>query len=60
MCKAVGYDIITPGNHDWNYGKERLKELASASGVTMLAGNITENGADFFGNDGTYIKDINR
>ena len=58
LVQAVGYDIITPGNHDWNYGKERLKELASASGVTMLAGNITENGADFFGNDGTYIKDI--
>lgn len=58
LVQAVGYDIVTPGNHDWNYGKERLKELGSLSGVTMLAGNITENGTNYFGNDGTYIKDI--
>lgn len=58
LVKAVGYDIITPGNHDWNYGKDRLKELAELSGVRMLAGNITQDGHDFFGNDGTFIKEL--
>lgn len=58
LVKAVGYDIITPGNHDWNYGKERLKELGELSGVKILAGNVTENGNSFFGNDGTYVKEI--
>ena len=24
---ACGYDAMTVGNHDWNYGKDRLKEL---------------------------------
>lgn len=58
LVKAAGYDIVTPGNHDWNYGKERLKELADLSGVQMLAGNITQDGENFFGNDGTFIKEI--
>lgn len=58
LVNAVGYDIVTPGNHDWNYGKDRLKELADLSDVQMLAGNITQDGENFFGNDGTYIKEI--
>ena len=58
--KAVGYDIITPGNHDWNYGKDRLKELAELSGVRMLAGNITQDGRNFFGNDDPVSKNCKR
>lgn len=58
LVKAVGYDIITPGNHDWNYGKERLKELGEMSGAEILAGNITEAGNDYFGNAGIYVKEI--
>lgn len=26
LMDSIGYDAMTPGNHDWNYGKERLKE----------------------------------
>lgn len=33
LVKAVGYDLLTPGNHDWNYGKDRLKELGELSDV---------------------------
>lgn len=58
LVEAVGYDLLTPGNHDWNYGKDRLKELGEMSGLEILAGNITQDGAEFFGNDGTYIKEI--
>lgn len=58
LVKAVGYDAMTPGNHDWNYGKDRLKELGQAAGLTILAGNVTENGEAFFENGGTLIKEV--
>lgn len=51
LVKACGYDIMTAGNHDWNYGKDRLKELAKLADVEMLTGNvIDENGEQFFDN----------
>ena len=52
---ACGYDAMTPGNHDWNYGKDRLKELEGIvrkDGKTdfgILAGNVVnEDGYMFF------------
>ncbi len=58
LVKAVGYDAMTPGNHDWNYGKDRLKELGELAGLPILAGNITQDGENFFGNDGTLVKTV--
>ncbi|CZT56293.1 Trifunctional nucleotide phosphoesterase protein YfkN precursor [Eubacteriaceae bacterium CHKCI005] len=58
LVKAVGYDAMTPGNHDWNYGKDRLKELGDVAGLPILAGNITQDGENFFGGDGTFIKTV--
>lgn len=58
LLKSVKYDAMTPGNHDWNYGKDRLKELEQLSGVPILAGNVTEAGSAFFANDGTLIKTV--
>lgn len=49
LMKDVGYDAVTPGNHDWSYGAHRLKELEKIGGFPILAANVTtENGADFF------------
>lgn len=49
LMKDVGYDAVTPGNHDWSYGANRLKELEKIGGFPILAANVTtENGADFF------------
>lgn len=54
LLKACGYDAMTAGNHDWNYGKERLKELVSMADIQMLAGNVVEeNGKPFF--DNSYL-----
>ncbi|MGN0499482.1 MAG: 5'-nucleotidase C-terminal domain-containing protein [Acutalibacteraceae bacterium] len=51
LVKACGYDAMTAGNHDWNYGKDRLKELAKMASVEMLTGNVVdENGERFFDN----------
>ena len=27
LVNALGYDAMTPGNHDWNYGQAQLKRL---------------------------------
>lgn len=59
LIKAIGYDAITPGNHDWNYGQARLRELSSMADTPVLAGNISKNGEPFFGNQGVLIKEVN-
>lgn len=43
LAKACGYDAMTAGNHDWSYGKDRLKELCNIANVTMLMGNVVED-----------------
>jgi len=55
LLGACGYDAMTAGNHDWNYGKDRLLELESivrgnGSGqFSILAGNVVnEDGSMFF------------
>ena len=40
LMKACGYDAMTTGNHDWSYGKDRLKELGGIANVKILSGNI--------------------
>lgn len=62
LMAAVGYDAITPGNHDWSYGKDALKALGQSmqaqEGGVILAANVTrEDGSAFF--DTPYlIKEI--
>ncbi len=50
LAKACGYDAMTAGNHDWSYGKDRLKELCTLADMTMLTGNVVEDatGNKFF------------
>jgi len=40
LMNAVGYDYMTPGNHDFNYGKDRLLQLDLQSTFKILAANI--------------------
>ncbi|MCL2136474.1 MAG: 5'-nucleotidase C-terminal domain-containing protein [Coriobacteriia bacterium] len=43
MMTAAGYDVMTPGNHDFNYGSNRLAELAGAAsggGLTIISSNV--------------------
>lgn len=62
LMEAVGYDAMTPGNHDWSYGKDALKSLGDAmqaeTGGVILAANVAkEDGSAFF--DTPYrIKEI--
>ena len=40
IMNAAGYDAMTVGNHDFNYGAERLQELAEKAGFSILAANV--------------------
>lgn len=44
IFKAMGYDAMTSGNHDYNYGYARLLELQKESGIPILAANVKKDG----------------
>ncbi len=53
IMSLVGYDAMTPGNHDFNYGASRLEEIAGwaedEGTFRVLCANITdEDGAMVF------------
>lgn len=41
IMNQVGYDIVIPGNHDFDYGVDRLLELVSESDFEYLSCNFT-------------------
>jgi 2',3'-cyclic-nucleotide 2'-phosphodiesterase (5'-nucleotidase family) len=48
LMTSAGYDLMTPGNHDYNYGSARLTQLAgiaATGGMKMISAN-TFNRAD--------------
>ena len=60
LVKACGYDAMTTGNHDWSYGKERLKELGKIADIKILSGNVVNvDGTPFFDED-AFIKEIEK
>ena len=45
LMAAAGYSVMTPGNHDFNFGSARLKELADVAledGLTIISSNVFE------------------
>jgi len=58
LMKAAGYDAMVVGNHEFNYGWERLLELREIAGFPFLASNILKDGAQFL--DGLTIIEIDR
>lgn len=51
LMAAAGYSIMTPGNHDFNYGSTRLSELANIAfgkGLDMISSNVyNKSGTNF-------------
>ena len=45
VMKAVGYDAITLGNHEFDYGAERMLELVPQIGAPVLCANLYEYGS---------------
>lgn len=42
VMNTIGYDAMAPGNHDFNYGQERLVELANMTDFPILAANVVK------------------
>ena len=42
LMNLAGYDAMTPGNHDFNNGAERLHELAGMLNFPMLSANLVD------------------
>jgi 5'-nucleotidase len=42
IMNAVGFDAMAPGNHDFNYGHERLHELRNLMNFPILAANVVD------------------
>ncbi|MDB8801451.1 MULTISPECIES: 5'-nucleotidase C-terminal domain-containing protein [Romboutsia] len=64
LMNAAGYDFMTPGNHDFNYGYERLLELVKKLELTngqqkmrVLSSNVTKDGKSVF--TPNAIKEVN-
>lgn len=49
LMNMAGYDAMAPGNHDFNYGSERLLELKDQMKFPLISSNITvkETGKPF-------------
>ena len=45
VMKAVGYDAVTLGNHEFDYGMARMKELVPQIGTPILCANLFEYGS---------------
>ncbi|AIQ41667.1 bifunctional UDP-sugar hydrolase/5'-nucleotidase [Paenibacillus sp. FSL R7-0297] len=41
--RALGYDAVVPGNHEFNYGLELLDQVISDSGCPWLSANIVSH-----------------
>jgi len=49
LMNAVGYSAMVPGNHDFNYGADRLLELSALMDFPLLAANVKKaDGTDLF------------
>ena len=44
IMNAVGYDIVIPGNHDFDYGMERFLELTQKANFPYISCNFNKQG----------------
>jgi len=42
VMNTIKYDAMVPGNHDFNYGQDRLLELAKLADFPIIASNIVK------------------
>lgn len=48
MMNAAGYDVVTLGNHEFDYGYEQVKTNMAAFNGKVLCANVLENGKSIF------------
>lgn len=45
LMNIMGFDAMVPGNHDFNYGSDRLLELGKKAEFEILAANLVKEGS---------------
>ena len=53
MMNKLGYDAMALGNHEWDFGRQRLADFARGLSFPILAGNIREATGD--NDDGSVL-----
>ncbi|MEN6399420.1 MAG: 5'-nucleotidase C-terminal domain-containing protein [Rectinema sp.] len=48
VMNRVGYSLMTTGNHDYNYGMDRLMQLEKMANFQILAANVYKDGKRVF------------
>jgi 5'-nucleotidase len=57
LMNAAGYSLFTPGNHDFNFGTDRLLELEAAADFGFISANVFAGDDLLF--DAIAIREIN-
>lgn len=58
MMNLIGFDVMVPGNHDFNYGYDRLLEMKEAAEFPIISANVikeADGSSDF---DGFVVKEM--
>lgn len=58
LMNMVGVDAMSCGNHEFNYGPERLKELEAAADFPIMAANIKKADATSFFSQNSRVFDV--
>lgn len=56
IMNQIGYDAMTAGNHDFNYGMNQLINLKNQMSFKFLVSNITKDGANTFESSKVFEK----
>ncbi|WP_418745425.1 5'-nucleotidase C-terminal domain-containing protein [Evtepia gabavorous] len=54
LMNLAGYDVATPGNHEFDYGYPNLKTLAGEADFPILAANVRYDNAAALGDQTTF------
>ena len=58
MMNMLGFDVMVPGNHDFNYGYDELLALKKAANFPMLGANIIKEADGKSDFDGYVVKEM--
>lgn len=59
IANLFGYDAATVGNHDFDYGWERLREFEKAAKYPLVASNIVDEGGRLLLRNAWTVKKVN-
>lgn len=58
LMNLLGYDAMTPGNHDWSYGSAQLRTLDDTYGFSVLAANVVDKSGNPYFSDPSIVKEV--